>query len=78
MGRVEPFRESNGAPIGPARVWLKIENVPGLAMSRSFGDAVAHSVGVIPDPEFFELEINSSDKFIIIGSDGLWEFISND
>jgi len=52
MGRVDPFREPNGHPIGPARVWLKVENVPGLAMSRSFGDAVAHSVGVIPDPEF--------------------------
>ena len=39
--------EFNGDPIGPYRVWLKNENVPGLAMSRSVGDRVAHSVGVI-------------------------------
>ena len=32
--------------MGPHRVWLKHENYPGLAMSRSIGDACAHSVGV--------------------------------
>jgi hypothetical protein len=42
--------EPNGDPIGPHRVWLKNENIPGLAMSRSFGDLVAASVGVIPEP----------------------------
>ena len=42
--------EYNGDPIGPYRVWLKNENIPGLAMSRSVGDRVAHSVGVISDP----------------------------
>lgn len=49
-GRIDPFREPNGDPIGPYRVWLKQENVPGLAMSRSIGDLVAASVGVIPEP----------------------------
>jgi len=28
------------------RVWVKGENVPGLAMTRSMGDMVAASVGV--------------------------------
>jgi hypothetical protein len=37
--------------MGPARVWLKHENIPGLAMSRSFGDFVASQVGVIAEPE---------------------------
>lgn len=36
--------------MGPKRVWLLKEEVPGLAMSRSIGDYVAQSVGVIPDP----------------------------
>jgi len=49
-GRVDTFREPNGDPIGPARVWLKTENIPGLAMSRSIGDLVASSVGVSPEP----------------------------
>lgn len=37
--------------MGPARVWLMEENIPGLAMSRSFGDYVASQVGVISIPE---------------------------
>ena len=57
-GRVDPFREDNGDPVGPARVWLKTQNIPGLAMSRSIGDLVAGSVGVIPEPEFFELVLH--------------------
>ena len=57
-GRVDPFREENGEPVGPARVWLKTQNIPGLAMSRSIGDLVAGSVGVIPEPEFFELVLH--------------------
>ena len=36
--------------MGPARVWLKDEEIPGLAMSRSFGDEVAASVGIIAQP----------------------------
>jgi len=31
-------------------VWLIDEDIPGLAMSRSFGDQVAASVGVICEP----------------------------
>lgn len=77
-GRVDPFREENGDPVGPARVWLRTQNVPGLAMSRSIGDLVAASVGVIPEPEFFELTLNESDKFLVLASDGVWEFIDND
>jgi hypothetical protein len=36
--------------LGPARVWLKDADIPGLAMSRSFGDKVAASCGVISEP----------------------------
>jgi len=33
------------------------ENIPGLAMSRSFGDGAAAEVGVIPDAEIFEMNL---------------------
>jgi len=36
--------------MGPQRVWIAKEDVPGLAMSRSIGDNVAHSVGVSEVP----------------------------
>ena len=57
-GRVDTFREPNGDPIGPARVWLKNENIPGLAMSRSIGDLVAASVGVSAEPGNLPLLLN--------------------
>lgn len=63
---------------GPYRVWLKTETFPGLAMSRSIGDFVASTVGVISEPEIMEYTINSNSKFIIIASDGVWEFLSNE
>ena len=77
-GRVESFKDENGNYIGPERVWLKDEDIPGLAMSRSFGDEIAHTVGVITEPEINEYYFVEEDKFIIIASDGLWEFISSD
>ncbi len=49
-GRIEPFKDDDGGFVGPPRVWLKEEDIPGLAMSRSFGDRVASCVGVIAEP----------------------------
>ena len=76
-GRIEAYKDENGGDFGPPRVWLKYEDVPGLAMSRSFGDEIAASVGTISEPEIEEYDITNDDKFIIIASDGIWEFISS-
>lgn len=76
-GRIQPFRDDDGEFIGPARVWLKEDEIPGLAMSRSFGDRVAASVGVIAEPEIMEYKFHPDDKFFIIASDGVWEFIES-
>jgi serine/threonine protein phosphatase PrpC len=47
-------------------------------MSRSIGDWVAESVGVISEPEILEYSINPDDKFIVLGSDGIFDFIKNE
>lgn len=47
-------------------------------MTRSFGDQAAAEVGVIADAEILEMNLLESDKFIVIASDGVWEFLSND
>jgi serine/threonine protein phosphatase PrpC len=48
-------------------------------MSRSMGDLVAKSVGVTYEPEIkFINNLSKADKFIVIGSDGLWDRIPND
>jgi len=76
-GRIDSYRDPHGNALGPLRVWLKNEDIPGLAMTRSFGDMMAARVGVTAIPEFTELELNSNDKFIVLASDGIWEFLKN-
>jgi len=76
-GRVFAVEYEDGID-GPPRVWLGHMDVPGLAMSRSLGDAVAHTAGVISDPEFTERDLDpDTDKFIVAATDGLWEFVDN-
>jgi len=76
-GRVFAVEYDDGVD-GPPRVWLGHMDVPGLAMARSLGDVVAHSAGVISEPEFTEYKLNpETDKFLVIATDGLWEFVSN-
>ena len=75
-GRIQPFTEE-GEFVGPERVWIKEEEVPGLAMTRSFGDRVAATVGVMSEPEIKEFYFDEGDKFMIVASDGIWEFISS-
>lgn len=77
-GIIEPYKDENNNPIGPDRVWVPNDKVPGLAMSRSLGDEMAHRVGVTSVPEVIEVEFCIEDKFIIVATDGLWEFINSD
>eukprot|EP00826_Nyctotherus_ovalis_P049240 TRINITY_DN5926_c0_g1_i1.p1 TRINITY_DN5926_c0_g1~~TRINITY_DN5926_c0_g1_i1.p1 ORF type:complete len:412 (+),score=93.62 TRINITY_DN5926_c0_g1_i1:648-1883(+) len=77
-GRVEPYKDATGKPLGPHRVWMKTKNSPGLAMSRSLGDIAASKVGVIAVPDIFELTIQNKHKILIIASDGIWGVLSNE
>lgn len=77
-GRVEPLPGPPGEDCGPPRVWLAEVDVPGLAMSRSIGDEVSQTVGVISVPEVKRHELTRKDEFMLWASDGIWEFLSND
>ena len=59
------------------RVWLKNEDIPGLAMTRSFGDSMAARVGVNAIPEIQEYFLAPDDKIMVLASDGVWEFLKN-
>lgn len=73
-GRVFSMEYDDGYD-APARVWLADQDIPGLAMSRSLCDTVAHTVGVSSEPEVVERDLTDDDRVIVLGSDGLWEFI---
>ena len=76
-GEISQYEE-DGEKSGPFRVWKKGEAYPGIAMSRSIGDFIASKLGVIPEPKFLEEKIDKDTKFIIVASDGIWEFLDND
>ena len=65
--------------MGPYRVWFKDGDYPGLAMSRSIGDTLAHKIGVSDLPEIMEYNMsNVKPVAIIVASDGVWEFMNNE
>lgn len=50
--------------------------MPGLAMSRSIGDGMAKTLGVIADPEIIIKPNKKGDAAItgiILASDGIWD-----
>jgi serine/threonine protein phosphatase PrpC len=75
-GRVERLSDAYGREIGPQRVWLPSSWVPGLAMSRALGDFVAHTVGVIAEPEVHTCELEDRDEMLVVASDGVFEFMT--
>jgi serine/threonine protein phosphatase PrpC len=76
-GEISQYEE-DGEKSGPFRVWQKGEVYPGIAMSRSIGDFIATKLGVIPEPKFIEEKIDKDTKFIVVASDGIWEFLDNE
>ena len=70
--------DEDGNPEGPFRIYLKGESWPGIAISRSIGDSDAKTIGVIPNPQIIEYTLSPKSKYMIICSDGIWEYISND
>jgi len=62
----------------PPRLWLPQKGCPGVAFTRSIGDDMAESIGCIPNPEIMRRQLVSDDKFIVIASDGVFEFMSSE
>jgi serine/threonine protein phosphatase PrpC len=77
-GRIRPMKDEDGNFVGPLRVYMKEKDLPGLAMTRSFGDYYASTAGTISTPEVSEYKFVPEDKFLILASDGLFEFIESD
>lgn len=46
-------------------------------MTRTLGDLQAKKIGLISDPEIEIIDLISQDKFIVIGSDGIWDVMQS-
>lgn len=77
VGEAERIRMCKGrvfamkAEPGSKRVWLPNQDIPGLAMSRAFGDFKLKDHGVIAVPEISHHRITSKDQFIVLATDGV-------
>eukprot|EP00903_Cladosiphon_okamuranus_P018322 g16856.t2 len=82
---LEPIHENWDTQLGdeldeigdPPRVWLTSLDQPGCAFTRSLGDSIGESVGVFAEPEQLVLNVSKHDKFVVIASDGVFEFITS-
>jgi len=85
--RVASKRPSDPKSVLPLRVWLNEEKckslgfsapTPGLMLTRSLGDFIAKMAGVIPEPSITHTTLERGrDKMLLIGSDGLWDIVSD-
>ena len=74
--RLAPLGEGHGGQ-QINRVWLPDRDTPGIAVSRSFGDTIATALGVISEPVVAEWQLTASIRFILLATDGIWEFIGS-
>ena len=77
-GIVRQMKDELGEDVGPYRVWARDGDYPGLAMSRSIGDLKGKHLGIIPDPGILEYDLCEKTKYIVVCSDGVWEFLTNE
>ena len=82
---LEDIHENWGMELGeeidevgdPPRVWDGTLERPGCAFTRSLGDHVAEMVGVYAEPEILTWKLSKNDKFMVIASDGVFEFLTS-
>ena len=58
------------------KIYVRARMYPGLPISRSLGDLLAHKIGVTSEPNIKIHEIAPMDKFLTIASDGVWRYLS--
>jgi len=59
------------------RIWLQTKERPGTAFTRSLGDEVAETIGVIATPEMLTRELSSNDRILVLASDGIFDFFTS-
>lgn len=58
------------------RVFVNGRTYPGLTMTRSIGDTTGVSAGITSEPTVRSVPIRGNCRFLLVCTDGIWEFIS--
>ncbi|KAL9685779.1 hypothetical protein QQ045_023231 [Rhodiola kirilowii] len=61
----------------PPRLWVPNGMYPGTAFTRSIGDSIAETIGVVATPEIVAMDLTSDHPFFVLASDGVFEFLSS-
>ncbi|KAF5748558.1 Phosphatase 2c putative isoform 1 [Tripterygium wilfordii] len=61
----------------PPRLWVPNGMYPGTAFTRSIGDSIAETIGVVANPETVVFELTPNHPFFVLASDGVFEFLSS-
>ncbi|XP_057546371.1 probable protein phosphatase 2C 35 [Amaranthus tricolor] len=61
----------------PPRLWVQNGMYPGTAFTRSVGDSTAEKIGVIAAPEVSVVPLTPDHLFLVVASDGVFEFLSS-
>ena len=79
-GRIDRLKNEFGDEYGELRVFEKdVDSTkPGLSMTRSIGDDAAQKLGIIYEPEIFTYELGNEHRIIVVGTDGLWKYMTNE
>lgn len=85
QGRIEVHDEWGDMVLGETldiegdspRIWVKGKDYPGCAFTRSLGDSMSESVGVNAVPEILSTQLTKNDEYLVIASDGIFEFLTN-
>lgn len=77
-GVVAKCKDHFGKEYGPYRLWDITKRQPGLPVSRALGDIYAHTLGLTHEPDIMKTLIEPHDKIIILGSDGIFEYLTNE
>lgn len=80
-GWVKPAALGDDGGYNPARLYQAKDRPwlgPGLCVARALGDLDSSSCGLIATPEVVCHVATQDDKFMILATDGVWEFIEND
>uniref|UniRef100_A0A7S0JIY6 PPM-type phosphatase domain-containing protein n=1 Tax=Calcidiscus leptoporus TaxID=127549 RepID=A0A7S0JIY6_9EUKA len=75
-GRVAAAIDVQFGELGPPRVWKGDSDSPGLPLSRTIGDALAKEIGVTATPHVADLVLTPEDRFLIVGSSGMWKVLT--
>ncbi|KAJ1427245.1 Zinc finger, RING-type [Sesbania bispinosa] len=67
--------ESRGGD--PPRLWVPNGMYPGTAFTRSIGDSLAETIGVVAIPEVSTVKLTPNHLFFVVASDGVFEFLSS-